>query len=209
MGRLVHEVGINDAGYVVKIQKELPKVNGKRTRKQVWECPYYRKWKNMLHRCYSDKYHERNPTYRGCAVCEEWLTFSNFKSWMEKQDWEDKDLDKDLIEANNKTYSPEKCIFISHQVNAFMSDSGGKRGKHLIEVDFHKGSKKLRARCENPFTKKKDHLGYFSDELEAHKAWQKRKLELAIQLGDLPENKYIKNYLVRHYTFEEDDTINY
>lgn len=31
-------------------------------------------------------------------MADEWNTFSNFKNWMEKQNWEDKQLDKDIID---------------------------------------------------------------------------------------------------------------
>lgn len=48
----------------------------------------------------------------GCSVCEEWLTFSNFKRWMEQQDYEGKALDKDLLVSQNKTYSSETCVFV-------------------------------------------------------------------------------------------------
>ena len=33
----------------------------------------------MLVRCYNAKFHERQPQYKGCTVCEEWLNYSNFK----------------------------------------------------------------------------------------------------------------------------------
>lgn len=38
---------------------------------------------------------------------EEWLLFSNFKSWMEQQ--EEKVLDKDLLHTHNKIYT--NCLF--------------------------------------------------------------------------------------------------
>ena len=73
----------------------------------------------MLQRCYSESHLVRQPTYKGCSVCEEWLTFSNFKSWMEQQDWEGKQLDKDLLVYKNKIYSPETCVFVSSVINSF------------------------------------------------------------------------------------------
>ena len=86
--KLIHGVGINDADYVVEKKETISHVNGKRKQKTTWICPFYRAWKCMLTRCYSATYQERKPTYRGCSVSEEWLTFSNFKSWMEKQDFQ-------------------------------------------------------------------------------------------------------------------------
>jgi hypothetical protein len=33
----------------------------------------YRTWIRMLARCYDTKYQEKQPTYKGCIVCDEWL----------------------------------------------------------------------------------------------------------------------------------------
>lgn len=49
------------------------------------KCPYYIKWTQMLHRCYSINRMKTHPTYLGTAVSEDWLYFSNFKSWMERK----------------------------------------------------------------------------------------------------------------------------
>lgn len=79
--RKVCGVGINDADYVVG-KYESWYEGGKRKLKTLWQCPYYVKWHAMLNRCYNARYHKNKPTYIGCYVCEEWLTFSNFKAWM-------------------------------------------------------------------------------------------------------------------------------
>ena len=89
--RLVFGVGINDSDYEVY---KYETINGKR--KATWKCPYYERWVSMLRRCYSPRSLEKYPTYKGCTVCEEWLTFSTFKKWMENQEWEDRHLDKDF-----------------------------------------------------------------------------------------------------------------
>lgn len=70
--RTVCRVGINDAGYPVGIKGSL--------------CPFYKTWVSMIRRCYDEKVHELKPCYSGCSVVDEWLLFSNFKSWMEDQD---------------------------------------------------------------------------------------------------------------------------
>ena len=176
---LVYGVGINDADYNVY---EYGYVNGKRV--YVWRCPFYRTWKDMLKRCYSEKHHQRQPTYKDCSVCDEWLLFSNFKRWMEQQDWEGKQLDKDLLIEGNKVYSPDTCIFVDRKINTFVVDSGATRGNYMIGVSLDKRRNKFKAECSNPFTGKREHLGYFTDELEAHLAWKARKHELACQFAD-------------------------
>lgn len=176
--KLVFGVGINDADYVVQ-KNETVEVNGVRKQKMVWICPYYRDWKHMLERCYSPKYQNRQSTYKGCSVCEEWLRFSNFRAWVEAQDWKGKQLDKDLLVEGNKIYSPETCVFISSMLNKFFIASDASRGKWLIGVCWHKGKSKFQSSCSNPFTNKREHLGYFDTELEAHLAWKEKKDELA------------------------------
>ena len=100
--KLVFGVGINDADYVVQKFETIGYVDGKQERKLVWACPYYRAWKNMLARCYYHKVQGNRPTYSGCIVSEEWLRFSNFRRWMANQDFEGKQLDKDLLFEGNK-----------------------------------------------------------------------------------------------------------
>ena len=176
--KLVFGVGINDADYAVK-----PTVNGNR----VW-CPYYRKWFDMLARCYSAKYHKIQPTYIGCTVCEDWIYFSRFRAWMETQDWEGKQLDKDFLFSGNKVDSPSSCVFVDQVVNKFITDHGAKRGEWPIGVCFDKPTGKFRALCCNPFTSKKEHLGRFIDPIQAHQAWKNRKHDLAVQLA---ESEYV------------------
>ena len=108
----VYGVGTNDAGYAIQVMESVRGANGKPKQRIIWFCPFYRRWVHMLERCYSERYQEKKPTYIGCTVCEEWLRFSNFKSWMETQDWEGKHLDKDLLVEGNKIYSPDTCILV-------------------------------------------------------------------------------------------------
>lgn len=198
--KLVWGVGINDADYVTEKFETIGYVNGKQKQKRVWTCPYYRAWKNMLQRCYSARIHERYPTYIGCTVSKEWHTFSSFKAWMEKQAWEGKHLDKDLLFEGNKVYSAEKCVFVTGLVNGFITDSGASRGDLLIGVDWYKPAGKFRSRCRNPFTKKQEHLGYFACEQQAHKAWVRRKLELAHELAAIQTDERISKALIDRYS---------
>lgn len=38
-------------------------------------------WHSMISRCYNNKFIEKNPTYKGCIVCDEWHNFQNFAKW--------------------------------------------------------------------------------------------------------------------------------
>jgi CRISPR/Cas system-associated endoribonuclease Cas2 len=97
MNKLVCGVGVNDLSYRVHVREYVTKEGGKRIQKSVFKCKHYAAWTNMLQRCYSEKYLESKPSYIGTSVCNEWLYASEFKKWMEKQDWEGKCLDKPII----------------------------------------------------------------------------------------------------------------
>ena len=198
--KLVYDVGTNDSAYVVQKFEQLGYVGGKQKKKLVWRCPYYRAWRAMLERCYSVKFQERNPTYKGCSVTEEWHTFSNFKAWMKTQNWEGLQLDKDLLFQGNKVYGPEACVFVTQTVNLFTTDRGSKRGEWLLGVDRHKPAEKFQSRCSNPFTKKQENLGLFTCEQEAHNAWLKRKLELAHELAAIQTDERVATALVNRYS---------
>ena len=202
--RLVCGVGVNDADYMVQEWKYWCE-NGKQKVKIVWTCPYYSRWHSMMVRCYSKKKQEERPTYKGCSVCTEWLTFSNFKSWMEKQEWEDMQLDKDILFEGNKDYHPDKCVFVHRKVNSFLVDRGAKRGKYKIGVclDKDRKSKSYISRCRNPFTRKHEHIGRFYTEQEAHDAYRKRKYELAIELAnsEYVTDERVKKALIERFKY--------
>ncbi len=177
MTRLIRGVGINDAAYSVSNTISLGySGDGKRLQKVVWECPFHKRWKNMLERCYSpDKYH----TYVDSSVCEEWLTFSSFKFWMEQQPWEGNQLDKDIIVKGNKLYSPDRCRFVPGYINSLLLTSQAARGEHLIGVtksSVYKGSTKYMAQCKVTDILSgqagNKYLGTFTTEHEAHREWQ-------------------------------------
>jgi len=201
--KLVCGIGVNDADYPLtewEITQEYY-FNGKRKRKMIWVCPYYKRWKSMLNRCYSRKCQEKAPTYKGCTVCEDWLLFSNFKSWMGSQDWEGKELDKDILIQGNKRYNKDTCVFIDQVVNKFITDSGGSRGIYLIGCHWLEDNKKFKSQGSNPFTKKRENLGLFDTEVEAHLVWKKQKHFYAIQLANsgLVTDDRVRQILLTRY----------
>ena len=203
--KLVFNIGNNDADYVVRKYEEIGYVDGKRKQKLVWECPFYRTWTSMLTRCYSVKYQERQPTYVGFRETEQWHTISVFKNWMMAQDWEGLYLDKDLLFEGSKVYSAKTCVFVSPMVNTFTIDCRAVRGEWLLGVHWDKPVGKFRAQCRNPFTNKKEHLGYFNCELEAHNTWAKRKLELAHDLAAIQPDPRVAKALINRYSKQQED----
>jgi len=209
--RLVYGVGVNDADYVVEVRKTTGYVEGKQKRKLVWGCHYYQTWKNMLNRCYSEKWYIKNPTYIGCYVCDEWKRFSNFKRWMEQQNWEGNQLDKDLLFPNNKFYSPDTCVFVSKRVNTFLTERGTSRGQYPIGVHCMKKKKNRVNEYNKPYIAKvndgtgtQKHLGCFATPEEAHQAWLTAKLEQAkILAAEQTDPRVAKALIERYENYKE------
>lgn len=183
-------VGVNDAWYITQYKDE----EGKLTM-----CPYYRKWFDMLRRCYSERFHEGQHTYRGCSVSSGWLLFSNFRLWMEQQDWEGKQLDKDILVVGNKVYSEYTCIFVSSGINSLLSSCGAVRGECSQGVSLYKKANKYRAYCRiNGMLK---HLGYFISEAQAEEAYCEFKSANILRMSNQPEaasQPRLQEGLLRH-----------
>lgn len=172
----IYGVGINDADYIVDWNKE----DGKRV-----ACPYYSVWRGMLTRCYSKKCMIDNPTYNDCSICEEWLTFTNFKRWMMTQRWEGKAIDKDIVKQGNKEYRPDNCSFVPSRINNLIV--GRSRGNKSLPVGV--SYEKVKRKYEACLSKdsKKVFLGYFKTPEEARSVYVKAKL------------KYIKEVAISYY----------
>lgn len=183
--KLIYGWGVVDVDYNVT-RSEIIKGEWK----TVWVCPYYRKWKDILQRCFCPKFQEKNPTYKDCTVTDGWKHLSDFIKWVDSQpnrDWESCDADKDFLSAGNKHYSSETVVFISGKVNGFITDCGKTRGDYMIGVNYVPNQSKknpYQVSCRNPFGGSR-HVGYYPTEIEANKAWQARKHELALQLAEL------------------------
>ena len=122
---------------------------------------------------------------------------------MEQQDWHGKCLDKDIIVPGSKLYSPETCAFVLQATNSFVLARDACRGEYPTGVYLFKRTGKYHARCNNPFTGKKEHLGLFSTPEEAHEAWRKRKHELAQLVAATESDLRIVEALKKRYSFEE------
>ena len=121
----------------------------------------YLKWHDMIHRCYNEKFHKRQPQYMGCTVCEEWLNYSNFKVWYDQNRIKGMalDLDKDILFKGNKVYSPETCCFVPHAINTLFLNGKKNRGDLPLGVHFDKSKGKYRA--EMSFMGEPIKLGWF------------------------------------------------
>ena len=166
---LVLGVGVNDADYVVAPSRS---ENGKTTFKHM--CPVYARWIAILRRCYDEPSRCNRPTYAGCTVSEEWHRFSAFKAWMEAQDWQGKDVDKDLLVSGNRVYGPDTCCLISRSINCLVREiTKHAKSEHGLPagVDFDPKNQRYRSRAHCVITGKRIQLGYFETPSKAHFAW--------------------------------------
>lgn len=157
--KLTYGVGYNSTG----VHKT--RVNDKIT------SAYY-SWSNMMQRCYSVKFQKKKPTYIGCTVADEWHDFQCFAEWFYSQEDSDKSyaLDKDLLFPNNKTYSPDTCVFIPQELNKLLCDRKAARGKLPQGVTFHIAGNKYMATIS--INAKTEYLGSYHTPDEAYKAYR-------------------------------------
>lgn len=194
MRRLICGVGINDAPYPTFFGYD---EEGKQIR-----CPYYMRWKSLLSRCYSEniwkqtskKGYLKNAKYEFCEVVEEWHTFTNFKSWMEKQDWEGNALDKDILVPGNTVYGPDTCMFVPPHINSILVDQRpGKYGKG-IKRDKRTNVFRAQIRVDG----KRTTVGSFSTAEEAGELYAKLRREEIIKEANQVSDERLKNALINY-----------
>ena len=175
MSKLVYGKGFND--------KTRPaKVGGKIVKE-------YDLWQSMLERCFGEKLQTRRPTYKGCNVSDNFLTYSYFYDWCQKQigfgkvDEKGRSwcLDKDILFTGNKTYSETACVFVPNEINTFFIDCGNARGEYPVGVCFDKRVGKFKAYCR--VNSKTKNLGLFNTPQEAFTAYKPFKENLCKQLA--------------------------
>ena len=170
MKKLVLGVGVND--------KSRPTwVDGKITKE-------YNLWRGILNRCFDDKCQNRQPTYKGCSVSDNFLNYAYFYDWCNKQIGFNKTgwhLDKDVLSCGNKQYGEDVCVFIPLEVNTFFTDRGNNRGEYPVGVSVNKQHRKYQAQCSGIGHTK--HLGHFDTVEEAFLKYKMVKEALCKQLA--------------------------
>jgi len=160
MTKLVFGVGINDGKYPVRVSGKILKE--------------YNLWSNLLKRCYCSKTQQRQPTYFGCSVSENFKNYSYFHDWCQTQVGFSQDgyhLDKDLLFKGNKIYSEATCLFIPRELNALLNSHKAGRGSLPIGVSTCRG--KFLAQCCTD--KSFDHIGLFNTPELAFQAYKQVK----------------------------------
>lgn len=101
----------------------------------------YHIWRQMLKRCYDESAQQKQPTYRGCSVCEEWHYFTNFYNWYTLNYVEGWCLDKDILVKGNKIYSPQTCCFVPNEINTIFNKHKNTRCSLGVCGVFRRGNR--------------------------------------------------------------------
>lgn len=133
----------------------------------------YKRWKEMLNRCYNTKATEyENYGGRGVSVAPEWQNYQNYAKWWEENCPDDSFVvDKDILEKGNKLYCPEKCCFVPSDINTIFTLRNRERGEYPLGVRIKEG--KLISQIN--YMGKKIHLGTFETVEDAFGAYKKAK----------------------------------
>lgn len=146
-------------------------------------------WDNLTSRC-KQPYWDKYQTYSGTE--NKFEGYQEFAEWCQNQfGYMSKDrsgrywaLDKDLIHSDSKSYSKENCIFVPNWINTILISCNAARGEYPIGVNLHKATGKFIGKCEN-------YIGLFDTPMEAHRAWQERKLDI---LQDAVRHSDVENH---------------
>lgn len=180
-------VGINDFDASIKI-------NGVHI--ASYDC-----WRNMIVRCYDSKEQQRHPSYIGCRVCEDWLYFSNFKEWFDKNYRKGYELDKDILSKDCKYYSPQTCLFVPKYINSLFRTRND--GQYGMGVHYEKTTNKYFAVVS--IEGKTKYGKVYSDKEDAYQEYKelkyaeiKRVAAKALEKGDIDNRVFnaLLNYKI-------------
>lgn len=176
------------------------------------------RWAEMLKRCNpNSKNNQRFPRYNGCS--------NGFRDFQEFVEWSMSEygyamtetigkketlwhLEKDIIKADNKIYSPEMCLFVPHDANALFTLSCKSRGEYPIGVSWNEKGKTLEC-----YARTKDGRKYFGksdDPMYLHRIWQVEKTKHIRFVADkYKEHKKLFNSLNARADIIQDDYNNH
>ena len=164
----------------------------------------YKYWRSMMFRCYSDKLHVKEPMYKNCIVCDDWLNFQNFAKWFDENYYEVENecmqLDKDILVKDNKVYSPDNCTFIPQRINALFIQRDSDRGEYPIGVTYNKRDNLFYVFCESKY------LGSFDNPKDGFNRYKTYKENLIKQVADEYKDKIPQRLYKAMYSYKVEIT---
>ena len=174
------------------------------------QLPSYKTWSRMLERCYSEKYKEKQPTYKDVICCKEWLNYSNFKKWYNENyyeiEGEQMALDKDILIKGNKVYSPENCVFVPQRINSLFVKNDANRN-NLIGVYYDDSKNYInKYKVSISVNNKIKYIGRFNTPEEAFNAYKQFKEQYIKQIADEYKDKIPKKLYDAMYRYKVEIT---
>lgn len=174
--RPVYGFGINDADYPTFVRTN-PKDRSSGT-----TCVYYQRWIGMLRRC-SDNFME--ASYTGATVSDEFKSFMSFREWSISGGLTEKnknilELDKDILIAGNKEYSPVACVYVPGYINRLILTADASRGECYLGVKRNQNGRRFMATYA--LNGKTKHIGIYDTQEEAHYMWQTTKSKYILEV---------------------------
>lgn len=166
-------------------------------------------WRSINQRC--DPKQQRFATYAGCT--NDFENYQTFTEWCQTQEgymqkeangkfWA---IDKDLIVYNNKSYSPETCLFVPTRINTLFVSKNNISSLYPCGVIKNTNCGTFKSSINNG-TGKPQYLGNYRTPFEAHQAWQRAKIEQIKQVMlDDGLNGLIRSVLSLHVDRIEED----
>lgn len=146
-------------------------------------------WSKINVRCKPNgEVQNRSPTYIGCT--NDFEDFQKFTEWVRyEQNYLTKEtngkywqLDKDILVKGNKSYSEDTCCFVPTWLNGSFTVNSS--SSTLLGTCYSERDGKYQADCRVG-SGKRLYLGRFSEEIEAHRAWQSKKYEILCQYAKM------------------------
>lgn len=196
---LIYGVGINDV-----MISEFTKT---RTWK-VW-CGIIRRTDNR-----DPVWIDKKSSYKDCTLDPRWFKLSVFKEWIEQwDDFENKEVDKDILIPGNLHYGPDTCLMVRRIVNQWFKPQDENKSDLPRGVCWNSGWKKgkspkpYRAQI-NPLQVidgevkigKRTALGHFLTEEEASDAFQKARKESLQILIDTETDIKVRDAILQYIT---------
>lgn len=154
----------------------------------------YKRWKEMLNRCYNINASEYNSYGgRGVIVAPIWHNYQNYAAWWEANCPNDSfTVDKDVLLKGNKLYSPETCCFVPSDINSVLALRRSERGNYPVGVRLKDG--KLIAQIN--YMGKKIHLGTFATPEAAFEAYKRAKEKCIQEYAEMHKHE-LQDYVYK------------
>lgn len=172
----------------------------------------YNTWYHMLARCYNKKTQEKQPTYKGCIVDEEWHNFQNFAKWFDENYYEVEnermEIDKDILHKGNKIYSKNMCVFVPQRINLLFIKRDKLRGDLPIGVSYNKINRSYISGVRGLVDGKAKNIFNYScnSSDEAFYAYKTFKEQYIKEIADEYKNKIPQNLYKAMYNYKVEIT---